>query len=265
MYSFDRVIDLRSPGVREDFRNIFSELEIAGKEAAVEESGLYTARLPEFDGTALEFLKLLLKPAIGGANSLGQAIGLWCRQNHISGIVFPSARSNAYVEVQNGIGVNHGGWNFVCFEGAPLNDKRPSFGFLNSWSGNSDLEYIKYVEHFLGDRNGSLVFRGLKERNLQKVLMDRATAIHGERLEDRAISTLVGHEQHQLTQSVLNMLAVQDQSGIDPLDSDLEATVFLEGSGLFNAEKTPLASTQVDAAQPPDARPVKKSRWWKFW
>jgi hypothetical protein len=71
-------------------------------------------------GTAREFYDLvptLMHPAIGGSE-VTHAIGSWMRSSGVNALIYPSARSDASVDIRNGELVASHGWNLVDYRGA---------------------------------------------------------------------------------------------------------------------------------------------------
>ena len=101
--TIENVIDLRLPHTRQWFFDHFKN----GEGHFLIKSG----------GTAREFYDLvptLMHPALGG-NDVTHAIGSWMRSSGVNGLVFPSARSDASVTIEDGELVNWRGWNFVDY------------------------------------------------------------------------------------------------------------------------------------------------------
>ena len=66
-----------------------------------------------------EMMPTLMTPEIGG-NEITNAIGLWMRRHDINALVFPSARSDVFVEYTRGEISAFGGWNMVRYTGSPI-------------------------------------------------------------------------------------------------------------------------------------------------
>jgi hypothetical protein len=68
-------------------------------------------------GSFLEMLPTLLDTAYGG-NEITHALGSYFRQNKVSALIFPSARSNVQTHIKNGRLEDFGGWNLVDYRNA---------------------------------------------------------------------------------------------------------------------------------------------------
>jgi hypothetical protein len=101
--TIENVIDLRLPHTRQWFFDNFKN----GDGHFLIKSG----------GTARDFYDLvptLMHPTLGG-NDVTNGIGSWMRSSGVNGLVFPSARSDASVTIEDGELVNWRGWNFVDY------------------------------------------------------------------------------------------------------------------------------------------------------
>ncbi|RYY22216.1 MAG: hypothetical protein EOO04_16330 [Chitinophagaceae bacterium] len=47
-----------------------------------------------------------------------RGIGLWMRKNKVNALIFPSARTNVFVQIENGKLIDHWGWNIVDYRGS---------------------------------------------------------------------------------------------------------------------------------------------------
>ena len=109
----DRAIDLRNPECARWLSRRLSTLTwaIDGKEIAAFPG---KSPLSEFR----ELLPSLYTQALGGAAGATQIAGLWLRRLGVDGVIFPSARSDAYVMVNDGAVEGWSGWNLVDYRGA---------------------------------------------------------------------------------------------------------------------------------------------------
>jgi hypothetical protein len=73
-------------------------------------------------------LHYLLDQGTGGELPLLQLIGAWLRSNGVAGIVFPSARCDSGVVVQDGELTSWWGFNYVDYRGAPAVEWNEHFG-----------------------------------------------------------------------------------------------------------------------------------------
>lgn len=72
--------------------------------------------------TFTDMLPGLMWPSLGGgdiqeAGSITRAVGSWMRTNHVSALIFPSARSDSSVRYKSGTMVEFYGWNLVDYRG----------------------------------------------------------------------------------------------------------------------------------------------------
>lgn len=97
-----RVVDLRYPGTQEAFLKVFSP-------------NLTSAGL---DGFLMIMLPTLLTPGLGGSETT-DLIGSYLRTHGAEGLIYPSARFDPWVKLQNDTIVDFGGWNLVDYRNAP--------------------------------------------------------------------------------------------------------------------------------------------------
>jgi hypothetical protein len=107
------VVDLREPETARIFTETLTRLQWDVRDA----------RLPCFPLKAplrsfAQLLPSLLEQCLGGSG-VTNIVGIWLRKVGAKGLVFPSARVDPSVEVNDGQLVSAGGWNFVDYAGAP--------------------------------------------------------------------------------------------------------------------------------------------------
>lgn len=151
----DKVIDLRLPYVREWLTNSLQQ-GIPGvlyQYGSVVAQGLFLTAIPTSQEDLLsmesqsgssmrrvygprdgwdrahqqfsdDFFGLLpiLMGALRGGNPVTESIGRWLRSLGANGLIYPSARSDVYVEVVDGTFRQSSGWKFVDYRGAPKTD-----------------------------------------------------------------------------------------------------------------------------------------------
>jgi tetratricopeptide (TPR) repeat protein len=106
----DEVIDLRQPATQDWLFHFFKN-----GDGAV----WFKTAETEITGFA-EMLPSLVYPEYGGSG-VTKSIGSWMRSAGIQGLVFPSARSNAAIEVDQHAALrSFHGWNFVDYRGVEL-------------------------------------------------------------------------------------------------------------------------------------------------
>ena len=101
-------------------------------------------------------LPTLMNPELGGGTTsdggaILQAIGTWMCRNEVESLIYPSARSNAFVEQASGTIRDYGGWNLVDYRGA-IDTKRvePSFIVESPWAWTAfprDVQIEVKAEH----------------------------------------------------------------------------------------------------------------------
>jgi hypothetical protein len=132
---FSSVVDLREPQTARNFAYDMT-------------------RLPFFPNNApldsfRDLLPTMLRQNIGGTHGFSNAIGSALRHMGAQALIFPSARSDCFVESEDGIVRRWGGWNLVRYAGAP-DPEVIRYVDLDPW--------LKRIGHF-GDTRG--------ERNLE--------------------------------------------------------------------------------------------------
>lgn len=115
----ERIIDLRIPATAEWFARFFSCLvqDISGHSQTRHKSLRCWPFRPALEDFK-DILPAILTQEIGG-NSLTSSIGAWLRKAGAEALVFPSARNDTYLVVEEGQPTGYGGWNLVDFRGAP--------------------------------------------------------------------------------------------------------------------------------------------------
>ena len=132
LLKLEKVIDLRYPDTQDWFFRTFVALELENEAAAAEETKLHFLGKKPLTSFA-ELLKVLVGLEVGGGKVLTQAIGHWLRAHGADGLVFPSARSNAHVQVQDGRPIQYSGWNLVVYQGATDVVQTRLFGRMSTW------------------------------------------------------------------------------------------------------------------------------------
>lgn len=171
----DRVVDLRDPDTQDWFVKTFVDLELENAEAAERETGVtHIPRKPPLESFE-RMLPVITSLQTGGGASFGQAVGHWLRRHGANGLIFPSARSNVFCRVRNGVPSEWGGWNMVVYAGAAEPEPRNLFGQMNTWR-DPDHDHIRvhYVDQ--GDARGTMSVRGLREFNLVDFDFDKRIA-----------------------------------------------------------------------------------------
>ncbi len=171
----DNVLDLRRPAALDWLFQTIPSLRFVLNEAG-ETKPCYPFRSPLTVFT--EILPSLLDQSRGGGN-FDKLLGLYLRQLGISGLVFPSARTDAYTYAVNGEPKEFHGWSFVDYRDAPEQELVTFFELRPEWprtltlEGGDDNEprpapfaeefQIHMTENFPSN-GGTLLFRGVAHR-----------------------------------------------------------------------------------------------------
>jgi hypothetical protein len=205
--SIENVIDLRVPTVQEWFTQTFVGLEIANEEAAAKETNIYFPPKKPIS-TFGELLPVIISLETGGGTIFSQAIGQWLRQNGANGLIFPSARSNSFVKVSNGVPTEWGGWNLVIYDGATDPVSERLFGRMTSWR-DRDHDHIAVNYDSVAANRGSFSVRGVREFNLLRFELEKQVAC-GLR---QTASDVAGVIDWKLSRAVKRILADERKQG----------------------------------------------------
>jgi hypothetical protein len=137
-------------------------------------------------------LPTLLDQWLGAGWTTANLAGLFLRQAGAAGVVYPSARSNAFVDVRDGALVASSGWCFVSYEGARgmhissavsvADDDWPSTVGFAPAAGSWVEEFIpirgaQVQHHASGSRAGSIRVKGVAEYNTAIYRLHQVTAV----------------------------------------------------------------------------------------
>ena len=126
---FERVLDLRYPDAR---KWLFEEFG-AGKPGVVERQ----AEKPSPDMNFFHLLPWLMIRDNGG-DGLTNAIGSYLRDIGFDALIFPSARSDVFVEFRDGVLVDFSGWNLVDYRDATIQPRDDKLLLFSDWTGFRD-------------------------------------------------------------------------------------------------------------------------------
>jgi hypothetical protein len=259
----DNVLDLRRPAAINWLFHTVPSLRI-GLNDAGETQSCFPCR-PQLTAFG-EILPSLLDQSRGGGN-FDKLVGLYLRQIGISGLVFPSARTDAYTYVVNGEPSEFHGWSFVDYRDAPEQEIVAFFELRPEWprtlviEGGDDHEprlapfaeefQIHMTENF-PSTGGTLAFRGLAQRIEAYHMVDSLEAAARFRLGDldeEAITTLKTFAVSLGSRDARNFAAMVLHSllGLKQAQDDLQHFV---GTQLG---KHPIASVLTRCANPPPA------------
>jgi hypothetical protein len=160
----DRIIDLRNPETQQWFLETFVALELENEGRAADEARIIFPKKEPIASFG-ELLKVIVSLETGGGMIFGQAVGHWLRQHGARGLIFPSARSNAFNKARNGVPVEWGGWNFVDYADAEPPVPVNLFGGMGTWR-DRDHDHIHVDYTADGPNQGSFSIRGAREFNL---------------------------------------------------------------------------------------------------
>lgn len=132
------VVDLRQPETRQSFFEVFR----TGVQQTMDEVELDGGTYYRMGGDNIsrfeEMIPELVDPHLGGTDAgnegLTQAIGDYLRAKGVSGLIYPSARTDSYVEFKNAQMARFGGWNFVDFRGSKRKPHIRNFVMVGPWS-----------------------------------------------------------------------------------------------------------------------------------
>lgn len=203
----NRAIDLRLPETQEWFTKTFVSLERARKLNKTDKQ-IFLMPPDEIQSFG-ELLPSLLSPEIGGPHTFTQAIGAWMRAHNVALFVFPSARSNAMVDVEDGVIQKSCGWNVVVYDGSPSIRWENLFGNSITLYNRKARRHIKIDYIASGSRKGSFCIRGVEEWNMIKFYLKREELY--ERKKDNPsdfllLATILGMPDEQITRSVEKLL-----------------------------------------------------------
>jgi hypothetical protein len=193
----DHVLDLRRPAALDWLFHTIPSLRIVLNEKG--DTAACFPQRPKLAGFA-DILPSFVDQQRGGGN-FDKLVGLYLRQLGISGLVFPSARTDAYTYAVDGEPAEFHGWSFVDYRDAPRPDIVAFFELRPDWprtiviEGGDDHEprpaafadecRIEMTENF-SSTGGTLVFRGLARRIEAYSMVDSMDAAARFRLHDIA-------------------------------------------------------------------------------
>jgi hypothetical protein len=206
--TIENVIDLRRPAARAWLVERFaSDFELDGKRFPVL---LHREPLVEFS----QLLPSLLDQWLGGGWSTGNMTGYFAREARAGGLVYPSARSNAFVEVEHDIVTESSGWCFVRYADAPEMETGAVVGMASDpWPTTAGYspQTASWVEKFIpikdaqieyersGSRAGSFWVTGLAEYNLAVYRLSQAVSVM--KSIDNELGSKVGGRLNQMALS----------------------------------------------------------------
>jgi hypothetical protein len=163
-HEIQRVVDLRDPETRETFYQIFAVGRIGKAEPSYYRP--LGKNISSFIGMVPELIDPHPGGATGGQGGPLQAIGDYLRGKAVAGLVYPSARTDSYVEFKNGEMSDFGGWNFVDFRNSPQ-EAWPVNGYthiIDPWQ-ETVLEGVGVQNASSGPFAGSLKIFGVRNAN----------------------------------------------------------------------------------------------------
>lgn len=191
----DQVLDLRRPAALDWLFRTVPNLHIILNDKA-ERQPCFPFR-KELSATAQLFPSLIDQQRGGG--NFDKLVGLFLRQIGVAGLVFPSARSDAFTRVANGEPEDFHGWSFVDYRDAPQQqivaffELRPEWPRTLTFEGGDDCiprsaafadEFQIVMTEGFPSANGGFAFRGLEQRIEAYQMMDSMEAATRFRLPD---------------------------------------------------------------------------------
>jgi hypothetical protein len=136
--AFERLIDLRTPTTAKWFAHNLSLLRWITGDGSEMPAFPRKEPLNHF----IHLLPSLITQIHGGGNGATRIAGQWLRAIGADALVFPSARSDSQVTVENGELVSFGGWNLVDYrEAEPV--RIQTFDLTPDWPANVATEVDK--------------------------------------------------------------------------------------------------------------------------
>jgi hypothetical protein len=191
----DNVLDLRRPAALDWVFHTVPNLRIVCNDKGEMEPCFPFRTAPTAFG---EILPSFVDQSRGGGN-FDKLVGLYLRQIGVSGLVFPSARSDAFTYAVNGEPKEFHGWSFVDYRDAPQQELVAFYELRPEWprtltiEGGDDNEpcpaafagefQIHMTENF-PSTGGTLAFRGLAQRIEAYEMVDSLEAAVRFRLPD---------------------------------------------------------------------------------
>jgi hypothetical protein len=205
----EHVVDLRLPDTQAWFAETFASLELENEEHAAEETKVRFLPKPRLESFG-ELLPVIVSLETGGGMVFGQAVGHWLRLRGANGLIFPSARSNAFNRVREGQPTDWGGWNLVIYARADPPVDANLFGRMATWR-DPDHDHIRVEYVGDGPERGSFSIRGVREFNLLE--FDRKKQIASGVREENVFASLTGTQNAALSQAVNAILDEHGKSG----------------------------------------------------
>ena len=271
----DNVLDLRRPAALDWLFRTVPKLHFFVNDKA-EKRACFPFRKELSTFAAL--LPSMLDQQRGGGN-FDKLVGLYLRQLGVSGLVFPSARSDANVRVVHGELESAHGWSFLDYRDAPPQEIVAFFELRPEWPSTLMLEggddHVQRPATFANEfqivmsenfpsKNGGFAFRGVEQRIEAHYVVDSLEAAVRFRLQD------LNDEQMMALKTFLVSLGSRDCS-------NFSAMVLWSLLGLIPARSTlktilndqlrenPIAGLLVQCTDPPPADEEQLSRSGAFY
>ncbi len=165
-HTIENVVDLREPLTRKSFFNVFR----TGRDRVAPDSDDEIFHRPFGNNieTFAQMLPELLDVNVGGSDhgqgGTTQAIGNYLQCNGMSGLIYPSARADAFVEFHEGEMSRFAGWNYVDYR-----ESETIFGnnvIMSPWDQKAPPGFVVQSPSE-GPYSGSLQTRGVRDFNEQ--------------------------------------------------------------------------------------------------
>ena len=174
----ENVVDLRCPDTAEWFAKSLSQLTMSDffPNQSLEPIPMFPFK-PALNSFG-DLLPTLLTQSTGGGRGELQSAGLWLRKLGVSGVVFPSSRSDCKVSVKKGKIKSWSGFCFVDYRDSRSPEIQMNVDFSIGWpekvqmrpddfkETNDPIVYDTVTTHFKnrGDRKGSWSVQGIEVR-----------------------------------------------------------------------------------------------------
>jgi hypothetical protein len=192
---FQRLVDLRVPRVAEWFTQNLTRLSWVSDDGTETPAFPNKPPLDEF----VDLLPTLAVQCLGGGNGATRIAGQWLRSLGADGLVYPSARSNSFVEVRDGDVTAFHGWNLVDYRGADP-ARLLTFDLTPAWVEQVLNEVdeppmalygdVALEQNRSGRGEGSWSWQNLEQANLAQHLLFSAVKLYSWARDDASAAQL---------------------------------------------------------------------------
>ena len=236
--SVENVLDLRRPAALNWLYQTIPNLQfILNEKGESRPCFPFRQKLSTFE----QILPSLLDQSRGGGN-FDKLVGLYLRQIGISGLVFPSVRSDGYTFAVDGESKEFHGWTFLDYRDAPAQkigaffELRPYWPQALTLEGGDDNEpkTVAFAEEFqfqmtdnFSTTGGTLAFHGLSKRVEASHIMDSMEAAiryNFKDIQNDSISSLLAFTVSQGSKNAINFstMVLYSLLGMKKAQNDLQ-------------------------------------------